>query len=306
VTIEDVPAVVEPPDLPHRQPVELVPGRPAQVGSLTVHRVLPRRPHRTVGAWCFADLMDPVDVTEDRGVEIGPHPHMGLQTVTWLVSGELVHRDSLGSEQPIRTGQLNLMTAGHGIAHAEENTGRYRGELQGAQLWVAQPDDTRDGPAAFEHHAELPKLELGGAEATVLVGDFGGAVSPARRDTDHVGVDLALTPPGTTVPLRPEYEYAVAVLVGSVALGDLTAERGTLAYLGTGREECRLDVRTAARALLLGGRPFDEPILMWWNFVARTRDEVSAARRQWAADDDRFGDVRSGLRRIEVDPPPWE
>ena len=286
--------------------VELLTGREAQVGSLTVRRVLPRRPRRTVGAWCFLDHMGPVEVTSTNGPDIGPHPHMGLQTVTWLLAGELVHRDSLGSEQPIRPGQLNLMTAGHGVVHAEENTGGYRGPMQGAQLWVAQPDATRNGPAAFEHHAELPHLELDSAVATVLIGSLAGASSPARRDTDHVGVDLVLRAPGTTVPVPPAYELALAVLEGAVTVGGQVARPGALAYLGAGRDEWRLETTGPARALLIGGVPFGEQILMWWNFVARTTEEVSAARQQWMAEDGRFGPVDSTLARIPVGPPPWE
>jgi redox-sensitive bicupin YhaK (pirin superfamily) len=286
--------------------VVLEPGRRTTVGDLPVRRVLPQRPRRTVGAWCFADHMGPVRITEQRGVDIGPHPHLGLQTVTWLVSGEVLHRDSLGSEQVVRAGQLNLMTAGHGVAHSEENTGSFQGDLHGIQLWVAQPESTRHGPAAFEHHAELPVVELAGLRGTVLVGAFAGAQSTARRDTDHVGVDLVLDPPGTVLPLRPECEYALIVLEGAVAIGGQVAEPGLLAYLGEGWDECRLDVRAPARALLLGGIPFPEPLVMWWNFVGRDRDEVSEARGQWSAGDERFGTVRSSLARIEVGPPPWE
>src|SRR5688572_19989954 len=145
--------------------------------------------------------MGPAAVTEERGVDIGPHPHTGLQTVTWLLAGEILHRDSLGSEQVIRAGQLNLMTAGHGVSHSEEATGRYRGELHGIQLWVAQPEATRHGAAAFEHHTELPQVELDGGDATVVVGALAGTTSPARRDTDHVAAELVLRPGGATVPL---------------------------------------------------------------------------------------------------------
>jgi redox-sensitive bicupin YhaK (pirin superfamily) len=127
--------------------------------------------------------MGPAEVTEEGGLDIGPHPHIGLQTVTWLLSGEVLHRDSLGSEQTIRPGQLNLMTAGRGVAHSEEGTGKYRGEAHGIQLWVALPQATRQGDPSFEHHAELPHVELPGGQATVLVGQFGPASSPARRDT---------------------------------------------------------------------------------------------------------------------------
>src|SRR5437588_4829373 len=172
--------------------VEVLDSREAQVGALHVRRALPRRAHRTVGAWCFADHMGPASVTADERVDIGPHPHMGLQTVTWLLAGEFLHHDSLGSEQTIKPGQLNLMTAGNGVAHAEEATRQYAGELHGVQLWVAQPEETRHRAPAFEHHAALPKVELDGGEGTVIVGEMTSATSPARRDTDHVGVELAL------------------------------------------------------------------------------------------------------------------
>ena len=285
--------------------VEVTQSRIAQVGGVTVRRALPRRSRRSIGAWCFVDHMGPTAVTEDGGVDIGPHPHMGLQTVTWLVAGEVLHRDSLGSEQPIRPGQLNLMTAGGGVSHAEEGTGRYRGDLHGVQLWVAQPEQTRHGDAAFEHHAELPRTEIGRATATVLVGDLDGAVSPARRDTDHVGAELDLRPGATVVPLRRDHEHGLVVLVGAVEVDGQVVEPGHLAYLGTGRDECRLTVRGPTRALLVGGVPLEEPLLMWWNFVARTREEVEAAYRQWTDDDGRFGRVRSSLPRIPTGPPPW-
>jgi redox-sensitive bicupin YhaK (pirin superfamily) len=280
--------------------------RPSQVGSLTVRRALPLRGRRTVGAWCFADHMGPVTVTEDEGVDIGPHPHTGLQTVTWLVAGEILHRDSLGSEQLIRPGQLNLMTAGHGVSHAEERTGGYRGELHGAQLWIAQPEATRHGQAAFEHHAELPQVELEAATATVLVGDLDGTASTARRDTEHVGVELALRPGRTVVPLRRAWEYAVVVLHGAVTVGSTRVLPGHLGYLGADHEECPITAEVATTALLIGGVPFAEPIRMWWNFVARTPAELSAAREEWMADDGRFGSVDSRLPRIPVGPPPWE
>jgi quercetin 2,3-dioxygenase len=288
-----------------RPVVELLPGTNAQVGALGVRRVLPRRAHRTVGAWCFLDHMGPAAVTEAEGVDIGPHPHIGLQTVTWLLSGEVLHRDSLGSEQLIRPGQLNLMTAGAGIAHAEESTGRYRGMLHGAQLWVAQPEATRHGASAFEHHAELPRVELDHGTSTVLVGTFSGATSPARRDTDHVGVELDLRAGTTVVPLRPAHEHALIVLDGAVMVDGLPIEPGVLAYLGCRRDELAVLTEAPARALVIGGAPFEEPVLMWWNFVARTRDEMDAARGEWQAQGGRFGPVSSRLARIDAPVPLW-
>jgi redox-sensitive bicupin YhaK (pirin superfamily) len=278
--------------------VEVFESRASRVGDLDVRRALPRRGHRTVGAWCFADHMGPAPVTEDRGVDIGPHPHIGLQTVTWLVAGEILHRDSLGSEQVIRAGQLNLMTAGAGVSHAEEGTGRYRGQLHGIQLWVAQPEATRHGPPAFEHHAELPVVELDGGTGTVIVGDLAATSSPARRDTDHMGVDLALRPGRTTVPLQAEHEHALVVLGGAVEIDGTVVEPGHLAYLGTDRDELVVETRRPTRAMLLGGVPFPEEILMWWNYVARRADEIEAANAAWNGRDERFGVVRSPLDRI--------
>jgi redox-sensitive bicupin YhaK (pirin superfamily) len=305
LTSEDAAPAAEPTTAAGGPVVELAAGRVTEVGSLTVQRVLPQRPRRTVGAWCFADHVGPVAVRAAGAVGIGPHPHIGLQTVTWLVEGELLHRDSLGSEQLIRPGQLNLMTAGHGVAHAEEDPGRAN-RLHGIQLWVAQPEATRDGRPAFEHHDALPEVELDGAEAMVLVGDFAGSVSPARRDTEHVGVELTFRGARATVPLRRDYEYALTVLEGHIAVEGAVAEPGLLAYLGTGRDEVRVQSDDAARVLLMGGLPFPEQVLMWWNFVARTREEISDARRQWSDADGRFGEVRSKLGRIDVGPPPWE
>lgn len=288
------------------QPVAVVTeSRLAEVGAMQVRRALPTRGRRTVGAWCFADHYGPAEVNDRFRPDIGPHPHMGLQTVTWLIDGEVVHRDSLGSEQPIRPGQLNLMTAGRGVAHAEEAPGAYRGPIHGIQLWVAQPSATRDGAAAFEHHAELPRVECDGCEATVIVGEFGGAVSTARRDSDHCGVDLSVPAGRTVLPVDPRYEHAVVVALGAVSVGDDTVAPGRLLYLGPGRDELVLDCAEPSRALLLGGVPFGEELLMWWNFVARTREEVDAAYDDWEAGSDRFGSVASGLARIDTTGPFW-
>jgi quercetin 2,3-dioxygenase len=291
--------------------LEVTPSREAQVGAVRVRRALPRRTRRTVGPWCFVDHMGPVAVTEERGVDIGPHPHMGLQTVTWLVAGEVLHRDGLGSEQLVAPGQLNLMTAGHGLAHAEEATGRYRGDMHGVQLWVAQPERTRHGPPAFEHHASLPQVVLGAGVATVLVGSLAGLAgsrSPARHDTGQVGVDLALRAGETVVPLDPAYEHALVVLDGAVAVGGAggtVVQPGNLAYLGEGRDELALSARADTRVLLIGGEPFEAPVLMWWNFVARSRDEIVAARGSWESRDGRFPPVASALARIAAPPVPW-
>ena len=284
--------------------VDVRPSRETVVGDTRVRRALPQRGRRTVGAWCFVDHMGPVPAGLTPG-GIGPHPHTGLHTVTWLVQGELLHRDSLGSEQAIRPGQLNLMTAGHGVSHAEEPTGRHGDGLHGVQLWVAQPEATRhDGPA-FEHHSTLPQVELGAARATVLVGALADATSPARRDTELVGVDLRLAVGSAELPLVPSFEHALVVLEGAVRVGARTVSPGQLAYLGPGREELGISAAGETRLLLVGGAPFESHVTMWWNFVGRSRDEVGEAGRQWNAGSDRFGDTGSSMARVPAPPEPW-
>ena len=305
VTQADAPPSPEP---THAEPpcVEVTESHEAVVGRFKVRRALPRRGRRTVGAWCFADHMGPADVTENSGLDVGPHPHMGLQTVTWLLDGEALHKDSLGSEQLIAPGQLNLMTAGGGVAHAEEATGAYSGRLHGIQLWVAQPEATRHAGAAFEHHGELPRAELDGADATVLLGELAGVVSPARRDTELVGVDVSAGAGAMVVlPVRRDFEHALVVLEGAVTIGGTTLTPGHLGYLGIDRDEIPLQAAERSRALLLGGVPFPEQILMFWNFVARDRSEMEAAWRDWNDDTGRFGRVSSGLSRIPSPDPYW-
>jgi hypothetical protein len=280
--------------------VEVTAPKESRVGSLTVHRALPRRGRRTVGSWCFADVMAPIPDASAGG--IGPHPHVGLQTVTWLLDGELVHFDSLGSEQPIRPGQLNLMTAGRGVAHAEESAGG--GGLHGIQLWIAQPESTRHGDPEFEHHAALPVLDVGGGQVTVLVGEVDGVASPARRDTEHVGAELRLAAPAE-IPLATGFEHAVLAVTGDLTVDGVPVPPAHLAHLPVGRAAVTVGVREPSTALLLGGEPFPDELVMWWNYVGRSREEITAAHADWTARDARFGAVASALAEIDVPPPPW-
>jgi quercetin 2,3-dioxygenase len=274
------------------------------VGGLPVHRALPHRGRRMVGAWCFLDHFGPIDVTPTRTMTVGPHPHMGLHTVTWLLDGQVHHSDSLGNEQPIRAGQLNLMTSGRGIAHAEDARGQTRGAMEGVQLWVAQPEATRHSWPSFAHHPELPVVDLGEGTGTILIGEFGGTHSPAHIDSRLVGVDI--TGSGAVeVPLDPTFEYALVVLRGSVRVADVDVSPDQLLYLGTGRGGTVLDLVHGSRALLLGGEPFAEEIIMWWNFVARTRAELEQAYMGWGAGVERFGSVTSSLPLIEAPRPFW-
>ncbi|MGE3289386.1 MAG: pirin family protein [Pseudonocardia sp.] len=260
--------------------------------AMQVRRTLPNRVRRMVGAWCFLDHYGPEDVTTSAGMRVPPHPHTGLQTVSWLVAGEVLHRDSLGNLQTIEPGAVNLMTAGRGISHSEESPEQRSPTLHGVQLWVALPGEHRDVAPGFEHRADLPVLADGGATVTVFLGELGDARSPATAYSPMVGAEVVLDAGADArLPMRPEWEYAVLVLDGAdVVVDGEPLERGPLLYLGTGRSELAL-AGGPGRVLLLGGEPFAERIVMWWNFVGSDHEAVVAAREQWNAGDPRFGEV---------------
>jgi hypothetical protein len=265
--------------------LERIPARASVIGKdFTIRRALPSRQRRMVGAWCFLDQAGPVTYGAGQGLRVGPHPHIGLQTFTWMIDGEIMHRDSLGYEQVIRPGQVNLMTAGRGIVHAEDAVTDDPGRLHAAQLWIALPDAERHREPSFHHYPELPVLEWGGFTVTVLAGTAFGQTAPALIFSPLVGVDLACAEPAETlVPLNPAFEHAVLVLSGAVEVEGETLEPGTLLYLGTARAQLALQSQAAARLLLIGGEPFAEEILLWWNFVARNRDEMVNATDDWNA-----------------------
>ncbi|MGZ4549010.1 MAG: pirin family protein [Blastococcus sp.] len=274
--------------------LDLLPGREVLLGESTrVRRLLPTLGRRMVGAWAFVDHYGPDDISAAAGMQVAPHPHTGLQTVSWLLEGQVHHRDSLGSDVRFGPGELALMTAGHGIAHSEQSPHPHPRFLHGAQLWVVLPEADRETAPAFDHHATLPGFASDGLTATVLMGSLGGATSPGRAYTPLVGVDLDLAAGADVeLPLEPEFEYAVLASSGSASVAeDAPLERGSMLYLGTGRTSLRLRSDDAARLLLLGGEPFDERIVMWWNFVGRTGDEIADYATQWNAESGRFGAV---------------
>jgi hypothetical protein len=275
---------------PH--PIERLEARSAEIGGgLTIRRALPNRHRRTVGAWCFLDHAGPMQFTADGGMHVGPHPHIGLQTFTWMIEGEVVHRDSLGNEQVITPGQVNLMTAGAGIAHAEDSAPGRAGTLHAAQLWIALPEGERRRPPAFRNYPHLPLVRSGGFEVRVLAGRAFGEVSPAEVYSPLVGLDLSASGAAAlSVPLTPSFEHAALVLSGAASVAGEALSPGTLLYFRPGREQLALRTEAAARILIVGGTPFGEEILVWWNFVARSREEIAAATRDWNAG--RFGAVR--------------
>lgn len=262
-------------------------------GGLSIRRALPNARRRTVGAWCFLDHAGPLEFPPGDGLRVGPHPHIGLQTFTWMIEGAVVHRDSLGNEQLITPGQVNLMTAGSGISHSEDSAAPQgeRARLHAVQLWIALPDAHRHRAPSFRNHADLPLIESGGFSVRVLAGSALGHSSPAEVFSPLVGLDLtAADAARLALPVNASYEHAALVLEGEATVAAEQLAPGTLLYIGTGRDSINVSCRGSARLVVIGGVPFHEDILLWWNFVARTPEEIEQATRDWVAGK-RFGSV---------------
>ncbi len=294
-------------DCPERpvQPVfERIPARTSSLGAgLTIRRALPSRQRRMIGAWCFLDHAGPMDHEAGKGIAVGPHPHIGLQTFSWMIEGRMRHTDSLGNEAWIEPGQVNLMTAGQGISHAEESDPERPGRLQLAQLWIALPDAHRNIPPDFVNHPELPVIHAPGLQVTVLVGQQHGQRSPVQVHTPLLALDLHSESGGQVqLDLRRDFEHGIMMLEGTAWVEGEPMVPGELAYLGTGRDGLDIRLDPGARGLLVGGEPFPEDILLWWNFVARTREEIEQAAEDWQAGD-RFGSVPAA-RTPSLDMPP--
>ncbi|MFI6697696.1 pirin family protein [Streptomyces sp. NPDC050509] len=271
---------------------ELLSPRAVRLGESTeVRRLLPNLGRRMVGAFAFVDHYGPDDIADEPGMQVPPHPHMGLQTVSWLHDGEVLHRDSLGSLQTVRPRELGLMTAGRAISHSEESPRSHARFLHGAQLWVALPDAHREVTPHFQHHADLPEVTAPGLTATVILGTLDGAVSPGTTYTPLVGADLTLARgTETRLPLEPDFEYAVLCMSGETEVDGVPVLPGSMLYLGCGRTELPLRAESDAGLMLLGGEPFEEELVMWWNFVARSHEEIEQARKDWT-ETSRFGEV---------------
>jgi redox-sensitive bicupin YhaK (pirin superfamily) len=264
---------------------------------MIVRRTLPHRTIRTVGAFCFVDHYGPAPVTGPGAhpMVVPPHPHCGLQTVSWLLSGEVEHRDSVGSVQHITPGELNLMTAGVGIAHSEYSAGA--DPLHGFQLWVALPDDERHQAPHFEHHAGLPELDVAGMSVRVVMGEVDGQKSPAQVYSPLVCAELRLPAGAFELPLDTAFEHGLLLADGDVAFSGSPGPRSALQYFPEQTPVVRLSSETGATVLLIGGEPFPEELLMWWNFVGRSHDEIVRARNDWA------GGVRFGAVIDDVHSP---
>jgi len=283
-----------------------IPSREVPLGGLramTVTRTIPERTLPTVGAWCFLDQSGPDAIT----MRLLPHPHTGLQTVTWPFVGRVRHRDSTGSDIIIYPGQLNLMTSGHGIAHSEFSPEEREEAVHLLQLWVALPSHAAGIAPHFEQHSNLPRIRRGGLDLTVVMGELEGVRSPATVYSPLVGAEMRLVAGSTaTIAVDPGHEYAILVIEGTLTVAGEDIDPGPLLYLGTGRESLELTAPDeGVLAFLLGGEPFDEDLVMWWNFVGRTHEDIALARTQWEDRDSRFGVVAGhGDDRIPAPPMP--
>jgi quercetin 2,3-dioxygenase len=267
-----------------------------------VQRVLPQRGIRMIGPWCFLDHFGPLPLANYHNFNIPPHPHIGLQTITWLFSGQLFHQDSLGYQQELRAGELNLMTAGRGISHAEVADKQASDPLHGLQLWSALPSADEQTEARFDHYTRLPKFSLGDCVATLIVGSYTTAKqryqSPALQF--HPSIAMSLKSPQVTVlnlTLNRHFEYGIYVISGRIHTLKQSIATHELIRLGTDREQLEIELSADANILLLGGEPFHEPVILWWNFVSSDADRIQQAQHDWDNGHERFGTVSHYKKR---------
>jgi redox-sensitive bicupin YhaK (pirin superfamily)/predicted GNAT family acetyltransferase len=281
-------------ETPGRPGVEVIEPRDVPLGgprAMSVRRTLPSRERSLVGAWCFLDHYGPDDVSATGGMRVPPHPHTGLQTISWLFTGEIEHRDSAGNRAMVRPGELNLMTAGRGINHSEYST-HATTVLHGVQLWTALPEPFRTAPPGFERYVPRAVVleDQGGlraGELRVFLGSLGGSSSPVRTYSALLGAEAVLEPGASvSLALATEFEHAFLADGGALEVDGASVAEAHLAFLAPGQDAVRLanPGPGAVRVVILGGPPFPEEITMWWNFVGRSHEEIVAFREAWYAE----------------------
>ncbi len=277
------------------------PNRLTRLGDLSVHRALPIRELRLVGPWCFLDRFGPLTFSGGQPMQVPPHPHIGLQTVSWLLEGEVLHNDSLGCQAQVKPGGVNVMTSGCGIAHSEETPPENSGRLNGVQLWVALPENVRNLPPAFINVPQVPVVKTSRGVIQVFAGEYAGETCPVTYFSEIIGLDVHVSP-GAALPLemKPGFEYAFLLLEGDCRPENEDLQPNRLDHLGLSRSHLSITSQAGCRLLIIGGSPFPDKILMWWNFVARTKEEIASARADWEAGC-RFGrfpvNNQAGFRR---------
>ncbi len=256
-----------------------------------------------IGAWCFLDHFLPA--VEVEGMQVAAHPHTGLQTVTWLFSGVVHHNDSLGSSQLVKPGQLNLMTAGRGISHSEVSL-ESNEILHGIQLWVALPDKYRNIAPSFNHYQDLPQLNFEGVKINLLTGQLLTERAPTQAYSPLFAAQLDFSHDAEIeLPLDKQFEYGFLAVDIDLFVDDQEIEVGAMLYQPPGEEKVTLKIGSAGTLIIIGGEPFTEEIVMWWNFIGRNHEEVTEMRSEWQEGSEKFGTVADEIGgRIPAPPMP--
>lgn len=276
--------------------VEIITARDVPLGgprAMTVKRTLPQRQRSLIGAWCFVDHYGPDDVSSTGGMDVAPHPHTGLQTVSWLFEGDIMHHDSADNHAVVTPSEVNLMTAGAGICHSETST-QSTTTLHGVQLWTVLPESARHGERRFDHYAPQP-VAFDGGEALVFMGELFGDTSPIPTFTPLVGAEIRMDAGASVaVDVNPEFEHGLLVDAGDIDLEGVVIQPHELGYTGIGETTLRIrnNGSQRARLIIIGGEPFTEDVVMWWNFIGRTHEEIAQFRQEWEGHSDRFGVTR--------------
>lgn len=283
--------------------IERIPARKSTLGEgLEIARALPTRGRRMIGAWCFLDHIGPIQFPEGQGMHVGAHPHTRLQTFTWMIEGEILHRDSLGSEQMIRPMQVNLMTAGHGISHTEDSVSA-GAVLHAAQLWIALPDAVAEQAPSFAHYASVPRWQEQGCDWALMAGSYGAHQAPTELFSPLLGLEIVAAGETTvTLALEPSFEYGCCALSGGFQVLGQVFAMDELAYMSPGVSTVTLRLQPGTRLLVIGGEPFTDPVTMWWNFIGPDMASIRRYQAQWEQQDARFGSVTGGEHRRLVAP----
>ncbi|NLD10099.1 MAG: pirin family protein [Xanthomonadaceae bacterium] len=260
---------------------EIMPGQP-------VKRALPNRNCPRIGAWCFLDYLhiksvDPKNLNDpSKKINVAPHPHIGLQTFTWMLQGEIVHHDSLGNHSIIRPYEVNLMTAGNGIVHTEVSEPNYHGPLKTLQFWIALPKEKSSNPSSFKHYDDLPMFSHEGLIIHLFMGRFLGYRAPTQSYSPLMGADIMAHESKTcTLPLDPEFEYGIFITEGAVEIDGEHYNDDEFIAIETGQISLTLTLEKGTHIALIGGTPLTEPLIIWWNFVAHDPAQIEAATRDW-------------------------
>lgn len=260
--------------------------------SVQVERTLPHRDLRRIGAWTFLDNFS-TPPGKDQ-MKVAAHPHTGLQTVTWLFDGKVRHQDSLGSDVQVEPGELNLMTAGYGVAHSELSV-LEKSKLAGVQLWIALPDVARNNKPEFQHYSNLPTVRMKNSQLRLFAGSFAEIKSPAKFYSPLIGAEINLSDPNLEIPLDIEWEHGFLLIDGEVQINQITLEPGDLYFLPKGTINASLQSSTRAKLIFIGGEPLRDPLVIWWNFIGRNHEEILAMRFAWENHDERFPDFKNAI-----------